>query len=101
MHRLAPHRHSSSCRPNQRDDLHQIVGSEEGSSRGYDDERIVRNDVRPLCRNGLEAAIVVREVHPIFVPTLAAIEEDEPLTVQRMKWVGDLHPTLIVGITCS
>ena len=37
------------------------------------------------------------EVHPIFVPTLAAIEEDEPLTVQRMKRVRDPHPTLIVG----
>ena len=45
--------------------------------------------------------MAVREVHPIFVPTLAAIEENEPLTVQRMKRVGDLHPTLIVGITCS
>jgi len=31
---LAPHRHSSSCRLNQCDDLHEIVGSEEGSTRG-------------------------------------------------------------------
>jgi hypothetical protein len=101
VHVLAAHRHSSSCRLHQRDDLHQIVGSEERSTRGYDDERIVGNDVRPLCRNGLEAATAVREVHPIFVPTLAAIEEDEPLTVQRMKRVRDLHPPLIVVITCS
>ena len=45
--------------------------------------------------------MAVGEVHPIFGPTLAAVEEDEPLTVQRMKWVGDLHPTLIVCVTCS
>jgi len=98
---LAPHRHSSSCRLNQCDDLHEIVGSEEGSTRGYDDERIVGNDVRPPCRNGLQAAMAVREVHPIFVPTLAAVEENETLTVQRMKRVRDLHPPLIVVITCS
>ena len=78
MDRLAPHRHSSSCRLNQRADLHQIVGSEQGSTSSYDDERIAGNDVGPLCRNGLEAAIGVLEVHPIFVPTLAAIEEDDP-----------------------
>ena len=45
--------------------------------------------------------MAVSEVHPIFVPTLTAVEEDELLTVQRMKRVRDLHPTLIVGITCS
>jgi hypothetical protein len=89
------HPHSGCASPSS------LANSEQGSSRGYDDERIVGNDVRPLCRNGLEAAMAVREVHPIFVPTLAAVEENEPLTVQRMKRVRDLHPPLIVVITCS
>ena len=45
--------------------------------------------------------MAIRKVHPIFVPTLAAVEEDEPLTVQWMKRVRDLHPPPIVVITCS
>jgi hypothetical protein len=57
-------------RPEAADDLHQIVGSEEGSTRRYDDERIVGNDVRPLCRNRVKAAMAVLEVDPIFVPPL-------------------------------
>ena len=89
------------CRLNQSDELHQIVRAEQGSTRCYDDEWIVGNDVRPLRRNGLQATLTVLEVHPILVPSLTAVEEDEPLIVQRMKRVRDLNPPLIVAIICS
>ena len=98
---LAAHRRSSLRRPKQCDHLDQVVGTEQGPARCYDDEWIAGNDVRPLRRDGLEAATAVLEVHTLFAPCLAAVEEDEPLTMQRMKRVRDLHPPLIVAITCS
>lgn len=98
---LAAQRRSSLCRPKQRDHLDEVVGTEQGSARCYDDEWIAGNDVRPLRGDGLEAATAVLEVHPIFAPRLAAVEEDEPLTMQRMKRVRDLNPPLIIAITCS
>jgi hypothetical protein len=88
-------------RLHQRDDLHQIVGSEQGATCGYDNERIRRNDLGPLRRNGLETATDILEVDPIFAPRLAAREKREPLAMQRMERVGDPNPLPIVAITCS
>ena len=45
--------------------------------------------------------MAVLEVHPIFVPAVAAVEEDESLPVQRMKRMSDLNQLPIVAIICS
>ena len=69
---LVPDCRSWLCQPDQPDDLEQIVQPEEGTTSGYDDERIRRNDVGPLRGDGLEVAIVVLEVHAVLIPGLAA-----------------------------
>jgi hypothetical protein len=69
----------------------QVVRSKRGSNSRSLREQIRFRHVCPGCQNRTQALVPVEIHHPIFAPVQPPADQNEAISMKRVKWVGNLE----------
>ena len=69
----------------------QVVRSKRGSNSRSLREQIWFRHVCPGCQNRTQALVCVEIHHPILAPVQPPADQNEAISVKRVKWMGDLE----------